>query len=56
MFAILIALGSIFIINKIGNQETVTNFIECEKEGNPIMESYPRQCRDKTGRLFVEEI
>jgi hypothetical protein len=33
----------------------ITNFTECVESGNPIMESYPRQCRigDKT---FTENI
>ncbi|MDD2935385.1 MAG: hypothetical protein PHX25_02835 [Candidatus Pacebacteria bacterium] len=35
----------------------VTNFEECVAQGNPVMESFPRQCRDsKTGNSFVEEI
>jgi hypothetical protein len=34
----------------------VNNFNDCVKEGNPIMESYPRQCRSLDGRLFVEDI
>lgn len=35
--------------------EGVTSFEECVQRGNPIMESYPRQCRagDKT---FVENV
>jgi hypothetical protein len=33
----------------------VTNFEECAKAGNPIMESYPRQCRHNN-TTFVEEI
>jgi len=32
-----------------------SNFEECIAAGNPVMESYPRQCRDGK-RLFVEEI
>lgn len=35
---------------------SVSNFKECEAAGNPVMESYPRQCRDQAGQLFVEEI
>lgn len=35
---------------------TATTFEECAAEGNPIMESYPRQCRTPDGQLFVEEI
>lgn len=34
----------------------VTNFQECHEAGNPIMESYPRQCNSKDGGHFVEEI
>ncbi len=32
-----------------------TNFEECVKAGNPVMESYPRQCRDGD-RTFTENI
>ncbi len=32
----------------------ITNFEECAAAGNPVMESYPRQCRTKNGRNFVE--
>lgn len=32
------------------------SFEECAAQGNPIMESYPRQCRSKEGVLFVETI
>lgn len=35
---------------------TITSFEGCVQAGNPIMESYPRQCRTKDGRTFVEEI
>lgn len=31
-----------------------SDFEECVKAGNPVMESFPRQCRSKDGRLFVE--
>lgn len=35
----------------------VSNFEECVAQGNPVMESFPRQCRDsKTGNSFVEDI
>ena len=37
-------------------QPVITNFEECAAAGNPVMESYPRQCRTTDGRLFVEEI
>jgi hypothetical protein len=34
----------------------VSNFEECGALGNPIMESYPRQCRTTDGKLFVEYV
>lgn len=34
----------------------ITNFTECAQAGNPVMESYPRQCRSADGRLFVEDV
>ncbi|MEK7509876.1 MAG: hypothetical protein AAB605_04145 [Patescibacteria group bacterium] len=37
-------------------QAVITNFDECATAGNPIMESYPRQCRTADGRLFVEDV
>lgn len=33
----------------------VTSFEECAAAGNPVMESYPRQCR-AGGTTFVEEV
>ena len=33
----------------------ITNFEECVAAGNPIMESYPRQCKDGD-QTFVEEV
>jgi len=34
----------------------VTNFEECVAGNNSILESYPRQCRSKTGELFTEHV
>lgn len=34
----------------------ITDFEGCVGAGNPIMESYPRQCRTEDGNLFVEKI
>ena len=34
----------------------INNFDECAAAGNPVMESYPRQCRTEDGKHFVEEI
>lgn len=33
----------------------ITSFVECEAAGNPVMESYPRQCA-ASGQTFVEII
>lgn len=34
----------------------INNFEECAAAGNPVMESYPEQCRTADGRLFVRVI
>ena len=34
----------------------ITNFEECVAAGNPVMESYPRQCRTEDGQTFTEVI
>lgn len=34
----------------------IYRFEQCIKAGNPIIESYPRQCRTLDGRHFIEEI
>lgn len=35
---------------------SIDSFEECEAAGNPVMESYPRQCKTSDGTNFVEEI
>lgn len=35
---------------------TVDDFATCVAAGNPVMESFPRQCRDKTGITYTEEV
>lgn len=35
--------------------EAVTDFESCAAAGNPVMESYPRQCR-ANGQTFVEDV
>lgn len=34
----------------------VANFDECVAAGNPVMESYPEQCRSKSGKTFSRNI
>lgn len=36
--------------------QEIRSFEECAAAGNPVMESYPRQCRTPDGRTFTEEI
>ena len=35
---------------------TIDSFQDCVDAGNPVMESYPRQCRTQDGRVFVENV
>ena len=35
---------------------SIRNFEECAAAGYPIMESYPRQCREPGGKTFAEDI
>lgn len=52
-------LGGFYLFGGGGNGSVptaVTTFEECVAAGNPVMESYPRQCRTKEGVLFVEHI
>ena len=49
-----IVLGFFFWNNR-GDMD-VSNFDDCVRAGNPIMESYPRQCRTPDGRNFVEDV
>lgn len=37
-------------------KSTISNFDDCVTAGNPVMESYPRQCVTEDGLHFVEEI
>jgi len=34
----------------------INSFEDCVVKGNPVMESYPRQCKNVDGQIFVEEI
>lgn len=39
-----------------GGEAEINSFQECVDAGQPVMESYPRQCRNPEGTLFVEDI
>lgn len=38
------------------NEVPITSFETCVQAGNPVMESYPRQCRTEDGQNFTEVI
>ena len=52
MKKIIVILG-LFLISACSQE--ITTFQECAAAGNPIMESYPRQCR-ANDQTFVEEL
>jgi hypothetical protein len=57
---IVVLLAALIIFYFLGKKESpksdITSFEECVAAGNPVMESYPPQCKTKDGRLFVEDI
>jgi len=38
------------------DESIINSFWDCVEAGNPMMESYPRQCYTQDGKHFVEEI
>jgi len=58
-FILLIIIAAIAVLAYTGSRQDVVrvaSFEECVAAGNPVMESYPRQCRTPEGELFVEQI
>lgn len=55
-FAVFALIVFAFLAFDIPYSDTVDDFATCVAAGNPVMESYPRQCRDRNGNLFIEEI
>lgn len=53
MILILVSAGFLWQLNK--ETPLVTSFEECVSAGNPVMESYPRQCRSG-GQNFTESV
>lgn len=51
----LIIIGGIIFL-MVPKKSPPTNFSECEKQGYPVMESYPRRCAAPGGPTFTEEI
>jgi hypothetical protein len=44
VFVLLVFGGIVFIAVNISNKMEITDFQSCAAAGNPVMESYPRQC------------
>lgn len=61
LFSVLLAFAVIFLIvypmlKKPKTKPAAKNFQECIAAGYPVLESYPRQCRDSAGTLHTEVI
>lgn len=61
---IILILGGVYFYFFYGKKEetpdkifvSINSFDSCAKAGNPVMESFPRQCKTSDGRTFVEDI
>jgi hypothetical protein len=49
---------SVIVLFLFGNKPktVVTTFDECKAAGNPILESYPPQCRTSDGKSFTQDV
>jgi hypothetical protein len=61
LLGIVVLAGVVASVIQLTRQEHVSDisvhdFASCTDADNPVMESYPRQCRAKDGRVFVEEV
>jgi hypothetical protein len=54
LVAVGIAVMSWWLVSR-GDDNNIASFTQCAAAGNPVMESYPRQCR-ANGQTFVEEV
>ena len=52
---IILIIIAILLTRRQFRPKQITNFAECAAAGNPVMESYPRQCR-ANNKTFVEQI
>lgn len=51
-----VAISLVVLLLAMTQESSVTSFEECVEAGNPVMESYPRQCQSSTGEVFTETI
>jgi len=59
IFIAILGVGLVwFALNRefVTRVNAIASFTECADAGFPVMESYPRQCRDANGNLFVEDV
>jgi hypothetical protein len=59
LLSLLLAFSAMFLViypmlKKPKAKPAVKSFQECAATGYPVMESYPRQCRDSAGVMFTE--
>lgn len=55
----ILAVGALLLVvfaKRTTDEIKVTDFNSCVAAGNPVMESYPRQCKDQSGQTFTEVI
>lgn len=56
VFVGLLGVAGYLLLQNQPEKIVVHSFETCVEAGNPVMESYPRQCRSADGVLYVEEI
>ena len=56
LVAVVFVLFALVRVIVYGPTDTVSSFTECVEAGNPIVESYPAQCRTPSGKVFVKDI
>lgn len=56
VISLLLFVAGAFYVWTSDTEPEIQSFEECIVEGYPILESYPRQCRDGDGNLHIEEI
>ena len=50
-----ITFGVLYLVSYM-NDKSVTDFASCVAKNNVILETYPRQCKTKSGKTFTEDI
>ncbi len=54
--AVILLCIAFYFIYQSSKQANITSFDECVKDGNPVLESYPAQCKTKDGKHFTQDI